>query len=156
MYTYSILMNSWGFQCSAKLQSSGNQGSNSRQKTTKLQVFSTQQPCSATFMQHRWIFFLIYAELVAFYHHYPCSRFIARVRFWEEWRHTNSVEGSCFLKGRGQDCLWENSGSTNKPWFSSLYQPLGEWRGYLFSEIVCIINPQFAGKDLTKPRRCVF
>lgn len=32
--------------------------------------------------------------------------------------------------------VWENSGSTNKPWFSNSHQPLGERRGWFFPNCV--------------------
>lgn len=143
-----------------QLQSSWKPGSSSRKKTTKLQVLSIQQPRCTAFMQRWWIF--VPRSCWTFYHH-PCSHVTARVTFREEWRHTKSVEGSCFLKGRGQDCLCGKILlSTNKPWFSNLYQPLGEWRGWFFPNCVyhhshmALLCQNSVWKDLTKTCRCVF
>lgn len=113
--------------CSATLQNSWDPGFNSSQKTTKLQVFSEQRPRCATLKQH-----LIH---ITFYHH-PRSHFIA----WEilTGLKTHKVCGRQsfpWREGPGPS-VWENSGSTNKPWFSNSHQPLGERRGWFFPNCV--------------------
>lgn len=56
-------------------------------------------------------------------------------RLCQEWQQCWRL---LFLRREGTGLsVWENSETTNKPLFSNLHQPLGEWRGWFFPNCVC-------------------